>query len=351
MNLSIKIAVASALDKAGIISLVRKFRSTRGGLVLTLHRVLPAEEARSSFEPSVTLTDTVFEQLLILLHQEFQVVSLTQLINQPVDIQGRQRVALTFDDGWADTYSCAFPLLLRYRIPATVFLCPGLMVAGGMIPEERFVHIWRWCEDHHHLHLLLQDLRKWGLAGGDSQDRYTWSRLLKRLAINAKMLMLSHLERTYGVPGCEKRRLLSWDEVRIMRRSNITFGSHTVHHSTLTAEQQSSLDEELRKSKEMIESNIGEEVRFLAYPNGAYDARVAEAASQAGYTHCFTTRQGSFKHKADPFAIHRINMEDGALVDRIRSLNASRLRFHLQHYAGPALLLAVLTLRYASSLQ
>lgn len=349
MNLSVKIAVASVLDRAGIISLIKAYRSTRSGLVLAFHRVLPSQEARLSSQPEITLTDTVFEQLLILLRQEFHVVSLTQLLNQPEDIEGRQRVALTFDDGWSDTFTCAYPLLLRYGIPATVFLCPGLMVEGGAIPEERFARVWHWCETHQHLDLLLQDLRKWGMTADSSDDRQALSLLLKRLAINAKTLMLSHLETAYGVPDCEARSLLTWDEVRIMRRNNITFGSHTLHHSTLTAEQQPALDDELRNSREMIESNLGEEVRFLAYPKGAYGSRVIEAARRAGYSHCFTTQHGSVGRHVNPFAIPRINIDDSVVVDGICALHASRARFHLQHYIGSAALLAVLALAHAMS--
>lgn len=332
MNLNLKIAVASVLDKSGVISAVKSYRSTRGGIILTLHRVLPAEAAEESFEPRITLTDTVFEELLNLLHREFHVVSLTQMLGQPEESNGRQRVAITFDDGWSDTYSHAYPLLVRYGLPATVFLCPGLMSAGQVLPEERFVRIWRWCARHQHSQLLLRDLRKWGLNGGESLVRQTWSGLLKQLALNAKLLMLSHLENTYSVPERKGRQFLTWDEVNIMRRNNISFGSHTLHHSTLTAEQYPCLGEELKKSRDILEFRLQEEIRYLAYPNGAYDKRVIEAARQAGYSHCFTTEQGGFKRKANRFAIPRINIDDSAVVSHFSALHASRVRFHLQHY-------------------
>jgi peptidoglycan/xylan/chitin deacetylase (PgdA/CDA1 family) len=334
MNLNLKIAVASVLDKSGVISAVKKYRSTRSGIILTLHRVLPAEEAEESFEPKITLTDTVFEDLLVLLHREFHVVSLSQLLSNPEDADGLQRVAITFDDGWADTYSYAYPLLRRYELPATVFLCPGLMTEGQMLPEERFVRIWRWCVKRQHTALLLRDLRKWGLNGGESQLRQTWSRQLKLLALNAKLLMLSHLENTYGVPDCRERRFLNWDEVKIMRKNNISFGSHTMHHSTLVAEQQPALGEELRKSRETMEFRLQEEIRILAYPNGAYDKRVIEAAREAGYSHCFTTEQGSFNRSANFFAIPRIGIDDSVVVNHFSSLHASRVRLHLQRFVG-----------------
>lgn len=337
------------LDKTGIISLVRNYRSTRGGLVLALHRVLPAEEAAKSFEPRITITDTVFEQFLILLRQEFHVVSLRQLLNQPEDTDGRQRVAITFDDGWLDTYSYAYPLLLRYGLPATVFLCPGLMADGQMLPEERFVRIWRWCVKQQHIKLLLQDLRKWGLTGGESLLKQAWMRPLKRLAINAKLLMLSHLETTYCVPKCDKRRFLTWDEVKIMRRSNITFGAHTVHHSTLTAEPEPSLEEELVNAREMIESKLQEQVSLFSYPNGAFDRHVTEMARRVGYSHCFTKQQGSFRRNADQYAIPRIEIADSVVVNRFSSLHPSRVRLHLQHFVRPVLALAALALLHFSS--
>lgn len=334
MNLNLKIAVASVLDKSGVISAVRHYRSTRSGIILALHRVLPANEAEASFEPKITLTDTVYEQLLVLLQREFRVVSLAEILTHPEDQDGRQRVAITFDDGWWDTYVHAYPLLVRYGLPATVFLCPGLMSEGQMIPEERFVRIWNWCTKHQHIQLLLRDLRKWGLNGGESMVRQTWSRLLKRLALNAKLLMLSHLENTYGVPQDSQRRFLTWEEIKVMRRNDISFASHTMHHATLTAEQQPALGEELKQSRETLEFRLQEEVRYLAYPNGAYDRRVIEAARQAGYSHCFSTEQGGFQRKANCFAIPRINMDDSVVVNHFSSLHASRVRFHLQHYVG-----------------
>ncbi|HEX5234126.1 MAG TPA: polysaccharide deacetylase family protein [Silvibacterium sp.] len=269
-----------------------------------------------------------------MLHSEFHVVGLAQLLDRPEDADRRQRVALTFDDGWSDTYSHAYPLLLRYGIPATVFLCPGLMREGLVLPEERFIRMWNWCVKQQHINLLLRDLRKWGLDGGESTVRHIWSRSLKRLAMNAKLLLLSHLENTYAVPTCAERRFLTWDEVNVMRRSGITFGSHTMHHSTLTAELNPYLEEELRQSRETIEFRLQEEVRFLAYPNGAYDRRVVEAARQAGYTHCVTTERGNFGRSANCFAIPRINIDNSAVVDQISSLHESRVRFHLQHFAG-----------------
>lgn len=331
MNLSLKIAIASSLDRIGILSAARNYNSSRSGIVLSLHRVLPPGEVKTSFEPAIAMTNSIFEELLLLLHREYRVVSLHQLLRQPQDIDHRQRVALTFDDGWADTYQFAFPLLLRYEMPATVFLCPGLMEQDRVLPEERFARIWNWCAGENHLPNLLQDFKKWGLNGGEAPTRSICSKLLKRFPIDAKLLMLDHLEASYGVPPCKERRFLTWDEVRIMRRDNITFGSHTMRHCALSAEQYPSIEQELRDSRKAIETQLGEEVRVLAYPNGSWDRRVVETARQAGYTHAFTTEEGAFRVSSDPMTIPRLNVDDAAVVGKVPSLHTSRARFYLQH--------------------
>lgn len=333
MKLNLK-ALTWLFERNGIASVFRKIlRSPRNGFVLALHRVLPEEEAEESVEPKFTLTNTVFERLLIFLRSEFRIVRLGSILSQPEENDGRPQLAITFDHGWFDTYSYAYPMLLRYEMPATVFLCPGLMAEGQMLPEERFARIWRWCARHQHIQHLLCDLRKWGLNGGESLAKQTWSHLLERLALNAKLLMLSHLENTYSVPGCKERQFLNWDEVRVMRRNNINFGSQTAYHSTLTAEQHPFLEEELRNSRKTIEFQLQEEIRYLAYPNGLYDKRVMEAARQAGYSHCFTTEQGSFRRNLDCFAIPRISV-DTLMGNRFFPAPSPSVDLRLQHVGG-----------------
>jgi peptidoglycan/xylan/chitin deacetylase (PgdA/CDA1 family) len=332
MNLNIKIAVASLLDKTGIVAAVRNYRSARSGIVLGLHRVLPETDLQDSFEPEIAISDAVFEQLLILLRKEFRIVGLQQLLDQPGDIDGRLRVALTFDDGWHDTYTNAFPLLLRYQVPATVFLCPGLLQEGEVLPEERFVRIWRSCVSRGQLPLLLADLEKWGLHGSSSQDGHTWSKLLKRFPLDAKLLLLNHLEKAYRVALPSHRRFLNWEEARIMQRSGICFGSHTVRHSTLATEQQPTLQQELVQSRQAIERRLGQPARFLAYPNGSYDERVTAAARQAGYSHAFTIEPGAVTRKTDRFAMPRICVADSVLTNQAAELHLSRARFHLQRF-------------------
>ena len=334
MHLKLKLGLASALDRAGLVTALRKYRSNRNGIILNFHRVLRKADIDSCYERQIAMTDTVFEDLLLLLHREFRIVTLQQLIENPEGLDGLQRVALTFDDGWEDTYSVAYPLLLRYGTPATIFLCTGLTGTGQMLPEERFARVWRSCAAREQLQLLLKDLQRWGAGSSGSLDMHSWSRKIKRLPLDAKHMMLCHLEETYRVPQDNRRRFMTWEEALIMNQNGITFGSHTVRHSTLKAEQPATILQELIESRHMIDTKLGKATTLLAYPNGSYDERVMELAAEAGYLHAFTTEYGYHNRKIRPLAIPRLSMADSVVTDQETALHAPRTRLYLQRFPG-----------------
>lgn len=51
------------------------------------------------------------------------------------DAAAGRLAAVTFDDGWENNLTVALPLLQQLGVPATFFLCPGLL--GGQHPDVR----------------------------------------------------------------------------------------------------------------------------------------------------------------------------------------------------------------------
>lgn len=334
MHLSAKLSVAAWLDRLGLLSALKHYRAAKSGLILTFHRILPKSELDKCYEPYIAMSDTVFEDLLKLLCEEFEAVGLQELLEQPGGRHGRQRIALTFDDGWEDAFSIAFPLLLHYEVPATVFMCTGLIQGDHqMLPEERFARIWNCCEANNQIINLQEDLRAWGVSGAGI-GRWAWAGRLKRLPLDAKLLMLSHLEETYAIPKDGIRRFLTWEEARVMQRAGITFGSHTVRHSTLKTEGYATILQELTESRQTIFKQLGQAAHYLAYPNGAYDERVIGLAEEAGFTHGFTTQPGFVRRDTCPFAIPRISMADMIVTDNSLLLHRSRTRLYLQQLSS-----------------
>src|SRR5207244_1307937 len=78
---------------------------------------------------------------------------------------------------------------------------------------------------------------------------------------------------------------------RLDREGVCTVGSQTVTHGYLDKMSDGEIDRELRDSKASLESRLGHPIRYLAYPNGAFDVRCEEAAARAGYGMAFSEVQ------------------------------------------------------------
>ncbi|MDG1173945.1 MAG: polysaccharide deacetylase family protein, partial [Opitutales bacterium] len=97
-------------------------KNNQGCAVLLYHRI---------FNPSIdaqllSVTPENFEQQLIFLKENYEVISYRTLIHRLVEKNLCDRsICLTFDDGYIDNLTEALPLLEKYSMPATIFVCTG----------------------------------------------------------------------------------------------------------------------------------------------------------------------------------------------------------------------------------
>jgi hypothetical protein len=145
----LRFLLAGILFYSGILALRRLLRKLTGPeetvCVLGLHRVLSdAEAARSHSLPGMILRERTFDELLAYLEKRYLVLSLEEFLAGGRGAWRGQKPAalLTFDDGWWDNYSRAFPALQRRRMPAVIFLVTGLVGTSKLFWVERLVRTW-----------------------------------------------------------------------------------------------------------------------------------------------------------------------------------------------------------------
>ena len=105
---------------------------------------------------------------------------------------------------------------------------------------------------------------------------------------------------------------LTWDEVRMMAQSGITFGGHTQNHPILTRIFIEEAEKEIAGSQARIKEELGGEVISFAYPNGQptdFNQALIDTLHKTGYRMAFTLLPGPAKPlevKNNPMAIRRV---------------------------------------------
>lgn len=90
-------------------------------------------------------------------------------------------------------------------------------------------------------------------------------------------------------------RSITWEQLKEMRAAGVDIGSHSISHDNMVRPKRAKgvdysawLRDELRKSKEIIEQNLGVPVRTFAYPYGIQNEAVRQEGLDAGYEALFT---------------------------------------------------------------
>jgi len=146
-------------------------------------------------------------------------------------------VVVTFDDGYRDFHRDVLPLLVKFRVPATLYLATGLVANGA--------------------------------AG--TGDALTWN----------------HLREAIGT-------------------GLVTVGSHTHGHADLSKTDEAGAEEEMRRSKDLIEDHLGTACAHFAYPWAVGSAAADRAARRLFRTAALDAWRTNRAERIDPYRIGRV---------------------------------------------
>ncbi len=231
-------------------------------------------------------------------------------------VQKRDRrplLALTFDDGYSDNYTHAFPLACELQIPMTIFLIPGHMESGNSFWwATRLIRLAQvdqvsFEERTHHLD-SLEERKALAQVIDAHFSQYTSS--------SERQKFLASLSQMLKVPSSvvlkeEPAPLLTWAQVREMEESGwVSFGAHTIHHPDLASlADPAEVQREVGECRTLLEQQLGHAVRTFAYPFGSIGDHGLHAVKQAGYDWAVTTRPGVNTCQSDPHQLRRRKMD------------------------------------------
>lgn len=310
---SLKQAAFAALELSGALAVAE--RLARGVPILAYHGVTAGEAEKPAHRRRQHVPRAEFERHVKLLSSRFHPVALTDLvagIERRTSLP-RRAVVVTFDDGYRNFATQAWPVLRRHGVPATLFV---LTHEPGRLWEDRL-----------EARVLAAPAREveWQDQTFDLARAAERARLLAALeaaAVGAtadREQLLQQLSERLEVPPPEPdedRDRLSWDELRHLCSEGLDVGSHADLHVPLTQRPQVEAAEGLRRSLAALARELGTERPALSYPYGARSAAVVAVARAAGFACAVTGVPALAGHGTDVFELPRFLV--GADDDRPR---------------------------------
>lgn len=289
---------------------LKLFKDNNQLIILNYHRILDPNKVRLFDDGVFGPTQERFEQEMKWLKKETDIISEDELIDIIYNKKKINRVKslVTFDDGYRDNYDLAYPVLKKLNIPA-IFFIPTKQI------EERKLGWWditAFLVKHSTLpeielggdkyffknkpETILKIINKIKRMNADNVDAFLIE-LSTKLKVDLPSIQLQDNE------------LMTWDQIIEVNKNGITIGSHTHEHAVLSNQNINRMREQIKKSKNILETKLGHSVNTIAYPVGGYrhfnqDAKNVskELGFKLGYS--FLTGVNHFP-EIDPFDVRR----------------------------------------------
>jgi len=282
------------------------------GTILAFHRVCPkSERKRIVGNSNSEITPECLEKVIeFFADHDYDIISLNQMVQVlQAEKTGKKFAVLTFDDGYADNFIYAYPVLKKYGIPFTVYVTTSF-------PDRQAVLWWDLLED-----LVLKEDRICFGVGGETvewncstiEEKENTFRRIRSFIIGSYGDDFSAYIRKffdpYGIDLDEKtdELALSWEQIeRLSKDPLVTIGAHTVNHFALSKLSEQVAKYEIMESKRKLESRIGRDVEHFTYPFGTRNEtgeREFKMVRECGFKTATTTRMGNI------FSAHKDHME------------------------------------------
>ncbi len=324
MNKSLKLIAAKLLRPINTRMSQARTQNGLRPLIFTFHRIVSDDEITKDTPTIPFVRTSTFVSLIEYLSQRFQAHSAKELAQSYLadSQENSKHYAVTFDDGWRDNYTEAFPVLKGYKIPATIFMSVDYVGSNKPIWIQQIQYLLVRSPKTSNSIATKKVLEAHGLPYDPQAELQKQiillNRELKKRPRNAILTLIRDLEKSVGCDSEEcriSRQFLNWNEIKTMAENGIEFGSHTLNHPVLTLETKTDSTNEICESKKVLEEKLQKSIDSFAYPNGGFNEEVVQIVKSAGYR-CAFNGERLPGDKADLFRIPRIDVNENMITDK-----------------------------------
>ncbi len=328
LKMIVRKTIAGAKCQLGVYqSQYKRLAKCGNSVILMYHRIIAPESVVGHVEPGMYVRPETFLMHCRVLKHYFDVVPLTELNCSKNALSSKPRCAITFDDGWADFYQNAFPILKAAHLPSTVYLPTNFIGTDMQFWTDTCAAILKKiCHEKQELPYqgtspVIREILQ--IKGDYISCVDSVIKMLKPYSTGEIKKILDELAQYAGCSHTSLQTFMTWNEVKTCLDSGlVTFGSHTANHLILTAESPQAIHNELLVSKEKL---INEQVANPAdisfcYPNGDYSQEIAQMVKMAGYSSAVTTKTGWNSATSDKYSLRRIGMHQDMTSTRLLTM-------------------------------
>lgn len=284
------------------------------GYIYMFHMVCPKADLLAPID-ELRVSPDFFENFLREHQKRLDFISINDLHARMNNKQRSDKPfgIITFDDGYEDNFTYAYPILKKLNIPFVIYISAGLV--------NDHAPIWNYP-------LIIERIVKKNdelIIGGKKYVCQTQEQKNETI-LKLKGLLFSfpyaHLQEEFRRLFAEyltdevfPQNTMTWAQIEEMSTDPLcTIGSHTMSHCRLTITDETSLQYELGESKRILEQHMGKPVEHLSYPYGWKNDVSAEAvvfAQKAGYKTALRSFGGPVRKKdSDLYKIKRIQVSE-----------------------------------------
>ena len=226
--------------------------------ILMYHSI--SEQASAKFRRFAVAPKLFHEHMAYLHQQNYTPLTVTQLIQARTQGESslpERPIVLTFDDGFADFFTQALPVLQEFSFPATLYIVTACI--GGTS---------RWLQHE----------------------------------------------------GEADRLILSWEQIATISAAGIECGGHTQTHPQLDTLSRAQARKEIVQCKRILEDRLGQKIESFAYPFGYHTATTQELVREAGYTSACAVKYEMSSQTDNPFSLARLIVSADTSVQGLAAL-------------------------------
>jgi peptidoglycan/xylan/chitin deacetylase (PgdA/CDA1 family) len=283
------------------------------------HRI--GDPELTCFDPNLfSCTAERFEQQLKFYKSNFDVISVAEL-NQLIKAENpiTERLAIiTFDDGYIDNYSLAFPILKSEKITACFYIATDFVDKGILPWWDEVAFIINQTQPNEIIFPSLSKPLKLNHLSLPNKIKAVLE-ILKQDSSSSMSIKIEHLKNTlnWNCSAYPNQTLfMNWSQIKEMHQQGMEFGSQTCTHPILAHLSDTDQNEEIIRSKLRLVEKLKKPITSFAYPVGGIDAfnqYSIQSLKASEFTHAFTFMPGINRDLSSPFNLLRFSIHGNCL--------------------------------------